>query len=264
MRMAATGPGEVGKAQRVQGMFDGIARRYDLLNRILSLGIDGLWRREAARLALATGATEVLDVATGTGDLAFELARRAPHASITGVDFSGEMLAIARNKAARRGRGVSFAHADAQALPFADASFDAVTIAYGLRNLEEPGRGLGEFRRVLRPGGRLVVLEFPPPPGGLWGALVRLYFTRVLPLVGGLVSGSREAYTYLPGSVMTFTAPQALADRMLAAGFGIVRYRLQSGGLSAVHVADVGDAATPAAGTPASGDTVVVASEDRS
>ncbi len=228
---------EAGKAGRVRSMFDGIAGRYDLLNRVLSLGLDSVWRREAVREALAGSPADVLDVATGTGDLAFGLARGAPAARITGLDFSAEMLAVARRKAASR-PPVEFVQGDAQQLPFPDASFDTVTIAYGLRNLEDPARGLREFHRVLRPGGRLVVLEFPPPPGGLWGALVRLHYERIMPAVGGLISGDRTAYTYLPQSVMAFTAPPVLGAMLQDAGFATVRYRRQFPGVSAVHVAD--------------------------
>src|SRR5690625_1059578 len=229
---------EGGKAGRVRGMFNEIAGRYDVLNRVLSLGLDRGWRREAVRLGLEGNPRDVLDVATGTGDLAFELAGHGPGRSITGLDFSAGMLELARRKNAAGGFGVTFTEGDAQELPFADCSFDLVMIAYGLRNLEEPRRGLAEFYRVLRPGGRLVVLEFPPPPAGPWGALVKFYFRRVLPAVGGLVSGSRAAYTYLPESVEDFLPPRALTGLLQAAGFGAVRCRLQSGGLSAVHVAD--------------------------
>jgi|SRR5690554_4627947 len=219
-------------------MFDDIAGRYDLLNRVLSLGLDRRWRVEAVRLGLTGSRQDILDVATGTGDVAFELRRNAPAAQITGLDFSEGMLVLAARKGNRLGADISFVAGDAQALPFTDASFDLVTIAYGLRNLADPQKGLAEFQRVLRPGGRLVVLEFPPPPQGIWGALVRFYFRRVLPVIGGLVSGSRSAYTYLPTSVEGFMAPRALTGSMLQAGFVTVRHRMQSFGLSAVHVAD--------------------------
>ena len=227
-----------GKAVRVQGMFNEIAGRYDLLNRMLSLGLDRRWRREAVRLALAHAPGDILDVATGTGDLAFELKDRAATAAVTGLDFSASMLEQARRKAGARSADIRFLQGDAQALPFADDSFDALTIAYGLRNLAEPATGLREFHRVLRPGGRLVVLDFPPPPGGLWGALVKLYFRVVLPGIGGLVSGSRAAYTYLPESVEGFMTPRQLTAALIDAGFAGVAGRSQSFGLSAVHVAD--------------------------
>lgn len=235
---AAVPPGGSGRAHAVRGMFNGIAGRYDFLNRLLSLGLDTRWRKEAVRLGLEKQPADILDVATGTGDLAFELARQAPAAAITGLDFSPGMLEVARRKETERASGVGFVEGDATALPFGAGSFDLVLIAYGLRNLDGPADGLREFFRVLRPGGRLVILEFPPPPGGAFGALVRFYFRHVLPRIGGLVSGSRAAYTYLPESVEGFLTPRALAALLQEAGFSSVRSRLQSGGLSAVHVAD--------------------------
>ena len=220
-------------------MFDAIAPRYDLLNGLLSLGVDRGWRREAVAWATAKGPGEVLDVATGTADLAIALRRAAPKADVVGVDLSERMLEVGRAKAARRGLELRLEVADGTQLPFADGSFDAVTIAYGLRNFGDIDAGLREFRRVLRRGGRLVVLEFPPPPGGVFGRLFRAYFARVVPWLGGLVSGRREAYAYLPASVMAFPAPEALADRLRRAGFRDVRYRLQTWGVSAVHRGDV-------------------------
>ena len=218
-------------------MFSGIAGRYDLLNTLLSAGIDRLWRREAARLATES-ATRILDVATGTGELAFELKRQAPAAVVTGVDFAEPMLEVARRKATAQGRQVEFLHADALELPFEAGTFDSVTIAYGLRNLADVDGALSEFARVLRPGGRLVILEFPPPPDGVLGEVYRFYFRNILPRVGGAVSGSRAAYEYLPQSVLAFPEPPALAQQMIRAGFGCVRYRLQSMGISAVFTGE--------------------------
>ncbi len=224
-------------------MFASIAPRYDLLNRLLSFGIDGRWRDQAATAALTRGASSdsgaavsnILDVATGTGDLAFTLARQAPQATVIGIDFAEPMLDIARSKARARASTVTFQSGDGTALEFPDDSFDAVTIAYGLRNFDDIDAGLREFYRVLRPGGRLVVLEFPPPGKGFFGSLFRFYFRRVLPAVGGLVSGRPSAYHYLPASVMTFPDPDALAQRLRDAGFGPVSFRLQTFGVSALH-----------------------------
>jgi demethylmenaquinone methyltransferase/2-methoxy-6-polyprenyl-1,4-benzoquinol methylase len=204
-------------ADRVHGIFSGIADRYDLLNAVLSLGIDRSWRREAALSGFQRGARKVLDVATGTGDLAFALKRHSPAAEVTGLDFVEEMLVHARRKASARGMDISFVAGDALALPFPAASFDLVTIAYGLRNLASVSRGL-------------------------FGRLYRFYFARIVPVIGGLVSGSRSAYTYLPDSVSAFLPPAVLADKLAEAGFTNVGFRLQSFGISALHSADKPDA----------------------
>jgi demethylmenaquinone methyltransferase/2-methoxy-6-polyprenyl-1,4-benzoquinol methylase len=148
------------------------------------------------------------------------------------------MLELGRRKAAQQGLAVRLEEGDGMNLPYPDQSFDALTIAYGLRNFADYRRGLSEFYRVLRPGGRLVVLEFPPPPAGPFGRLFRLYFWRVVPLIGGLLSGRRHAYRYLPDSVLQFPQPQVLAAMMLQAGFCQVRYKLQTFGVSALHVGD--------------------------
>lgn len=254
--MAPTGRGEGplaqgGKSEQVRAMFSDIAPTYDLLNSLLSFGIDRRWRAEAARAALGTLAPpadpslgahpqqhRVLDVATGTGDLASALKRLRPDSEVVGVDFAEPMLARARIKAQQRGLHIEFLSADGTQLPFDDASFDAVTIGYGLRNFADPGAGLREFRRVLRPGGKLAVLEFPPPPRGVLGAPFRIYFTKVLPALGGLVSGRRSAYSYLPESVLAFFTPVALERLLTDAGFTAVNHRLQTFGVSALHVAE--------------------------
>lgn len=227
---------EQGKAERVHDMFSSIAGRYDLLNRVLSLGVDRAWRREAARVALAAAPIDILDVATGTADLALGLARAAPRARVVGVDFAEPMLDVGRRKADRMGLDVELAVADGTDLPYADASFDAVTIAYGLRNFDDVDGGLREFHRVLRPGGRLVVLEFPPPADDALGRLFRLYFERILPRIGGWISGDAGAYRYLPASVLAFPSPPELARRLQVVGFADVRYKLQTFGISALHV----------------------------
>lgn len=234
-------------------MFSEIAPTYDLLNSVLSLGVDASWRRQAAAAALSRrdslsargcGRYEVLDVATGTGKLAFALKRMCQGCRVVGVDFAEPMLDVARQAAGRSDLDVEFAVADGTALPYDGGSFDAVTIAYGLRNFADPDAGLREFRRVLRPGGSLVVLEFPPPRPGLVGRLFRWYFTRVLPRLGGAVSGRRSAYAYLPESVLNFFTPEALAERMHSAGFVAVTYRMQTFGISALHVGHAPEAAS--------------------
>jgi demethylmenaquinone methyltransferase/2-methoxy-6-polyprenyl-1,4-benzoquinol methylase len=216
-------------------MFDSIAGRYDLLNRVLSLGVDRGWRTTAAGEVLAGSPCDILDVATGTADFALTLKRLAPGAEVVGVDFAERMLEIGREKASRMGLAVRLDRGDALNLPYPDESFDAISCAFGFRNFADFRRGLAEFHRVLRKGGRAVILEFPPPPGGLVGRAYRFYFLKVLPFVGGLISGKPQAYSYLPQSVVAFPAPEELWRLMEEAGFA-TRYRVLTGGLAAVHV----------------------------
>lgn len=225
-------------ARRVRGMFARIACRYDLLNHLLSGNTDARWRKMVARRlgdSLTPGA-RVLDVACGTGDLAFALAEASPHARVVGVDFCRPMLALASGKSARRkGRAVAFVEGDALRLPFAESTFDAASIAFGLRNLARVERGLEELLRVLKPGGRVAVLEFSKPVVPGFSVLFNFYFTRVLPFVGGVVSGSRGAYEYLPRSVSKFPDQRALAEMMRRAGFERVEFRNLTGGIAALH-----------------------------
>ncbi|GAA5533757.1 bifunctional demethylmenaquinone methyltransferase/2-methoxy-6-polyprenyl-1,4-benzoquinol methylase UbiE [Deinococcus aluminii] len=227
------------KGREVQAMFASIAPRYDLLNRVLSLGVDRLWRREAAREALARHPQRLLDVATGTADFALELKALAPGAEVVGSDFVPEMLAIGREKARARHLNLRLEEGDALNLPYPDGSFDAVTCAFGFRNFAHYARGLAEMWRVLAPGGRLVILEFPPPRPGLSGSLFRFYFRHLLPRVGALVSGNAGAYTYLPESTLAFLDPDRLAQLMRATGFR-TRHRLLTFGIAAIHVGDKG------------------------
>ncbi len=223
-------------SRRVRLMFAGIAGRYDFLNHLLSGNTDKRWRRLVAdKLLPALGAdSRALDVACGTGDLTLALGE-AGQGRIVGVDFCRPMLEIARRKPATNGRLIPFIEGDALQLPFADSSFDVVTIAFGLRNLAGVENGLRELRRVLKPGGRIAVLEFSQPVLPGFRALFNFYFTRVLPRIGGLVSGSRGAYEYLPDSVSRFPDQKNLAALMRQVGFEGVEYQNLTGGIAALH-----------------------------
>lgn len=210
------------KKEAVRNMFDNIAPTYDRLNHLLSFDIDRHWRRRTVRRAASRSPHRILDLATGTADLAIALARRIPEASITGVDLSPEMLAIGRTKVAAAGLAgrIDLHEGDAEALPFADGTFDLVTIGFGIRNFGDIAAGLREACRVLRPGGTLLVLEFSTPRGKLFGPVYRFYFHRILPLVGQLVSKDPAAYTYLPDSVDNFPDYLLFLRMMREAGFG--------------------------------------------
>ncbi len=218
---------------RIEEMFGSIARRYDLNNRIHSLWRDQAWRRAAATAADASGAATVLDVACGTGDLTAMLARQRP-ARIVGADFCEPMLQRARAKFPHL--PIEWQLADAMALPFADGEFDIITIAFGLRNLPQPERALGEFLRVLRPGGRLVVLDFRggERPGVL-GRLLSVYTNHIMPRTAALLAGDRRgAYQYLQRSVRSFWSDLQLVHHMQTAGFVHVSSRLQTMGLAMI------------------------------
>lgn len=231
-------------AEPVRAMFDTIAPRYDLLNRILSLGIDRAWRRRTAEVLDEAGCARVLDVACGTGDLTLALSDRG--LASTGVDFAGNMLARAHDKGTGRmgdKAAVPFLRGDALRLPFRNDAFDASTIAFGLRNLEDRRAGLVEMARVVRPGGVVAVLEASTPRSQPWRAVYLTYFTRVLPLVGGLISGNRDAYHYLPDTVLAWPRPDALRDEMAEAGLEDCRYELFALGAAALHTGRVPGAA---------------------
>lgn len=219
------------KAAFVQQMFNRIVARYDVMNRIMTGGADRRWRRLAARSATPMGA-RVLDIATGTGDMAIDLLRSGA-AQVVGADFAVRMLRAARPKV---GTAVPLVLADAQQLPFLDGSFDRVTNAFLLRNLSDLDAGLREMRRVLRPEGLLVCLEITRPAPGLFHALFGLYFYRIVPIIGGMLTGERAAYRYLPNSLTAFPRADALADRLRAAGFARVAYRRFALGTVALHV----------------------------
>jgi demethylmenaquinone methyltransferase/2-methoxy-6-polyprenyl-1,4-benzoquinol methylase len=222
----------------IERMFSAIAPRYDVLNRLLSAGRDRVWRREAVRTARLPADGRLLDVCTGTADMALEAARQYPGARIAGVDFSGAMIDLGRRKVFDAGRAdrVALSVAPAEALPFSDGVFDAATVAFGLRNVPDRRQALVEMHRVLRPGGRAVVLEFTTPPGRMFRKIYLWYFRRVLPLVGGWISGHRTAYAYLPASVGEFPSPDGVAAWLREVGFQEVSYRLMTFGIVAIHV----------------------------
>lgn len=225
-----------GRAHAVRRMFSAVAPRYDLLNHLLSLNIDRRWRRIAVDRLLEHAATgTVLDACAGTLDLARELAGRARfEGRVVASDFALPMLRGGLSKV--RGMPVGVAAADTLMLPLAGGSIDGAMVGFGVRNLEDLDAGLAEFARVLRPGAPLVILEFTTPPRQPLRAAYLLYFKRILPLVGRLVSGHDAAYDYLPESVLAFPGPADLGARMERAGFGPVRWQLLTGGIAAIHV----------------------------
>lgn len=219
-------------------MFAGIAGRYDLLNHLLSLNIDKGWRRKVSRelrSILDNPDATVLDVACGTGDLSLELNRES-QAQVFGTDFCRPMLTIANQKSQNENSPIPFIEGDAMGLPFVDESFDAVTIAFGLRNLANVADGLKELHRILKPGGVLAVLEFSAPVVPGFGKLFNFYFAHVLPRIGGAVSGSRGAYEYLPDSVSKFPNQKKLVEMIESTGFSAVKYSNLTGGIAALHI----------------------------
>ena len=220
----------------VNSMFGRIARRYDVANRLLSMGQDEGWRRRMVAAAARANPGDILDLATGSGDVAFALARRLPAARVVGADFCAPMLAEAERKKEAAGGfpRVSFQQADALALPFAPRQFDAITISFGLRNLADRPRGLAEMRRVLRPGGKLFVLEFSQPYAWV-RPFYLLYLRFILPALAGQVTGDRAAYVYLNESIEQFPGRPALAAEIRDAGFTAVRAKALLCGIVALH-----------------------------
>jgi demethylmenaquinone methyltransferase / 2-methoxy-6-polyprenyl-1,4-benzoquinol methylase len=215
-------------------MFGRIVRRYDLMNRVMTGGQDVRWRRMAVRAALGAGSERALDVATGTGDLAIALANGG-FRQVIGIDFAPEMIAAAEEK--RHGRSdITFQVADAMALPFPDDHFDAVTVSFGLRNMKDYQGAITEMTRVVKPGGRWICLELTPFRTPLLSPLFDVYFTRVVPKIGGWLSGDADAYRYLPTSVASFPDATALLGLMRAAGLAAVEYELVGLGTVAIHV----------------------------
>ncbi len=232
------GQGTLEEAQ-VRAMFDRIAGLYDRMNTVMTAGLHHRWRERAADLAALSPGARALDVATGTGDLAFELATRVgPGGAVVGCDFSERMLELARLKAAghvESGADLRFETANALELPYADGSFDAATVGFGARNFADLDRAIGEMARVVRPGGRVVILEITTPRKPPLSTFFRLWFDRVVPAAGRL-AGDAAAYSYLPSSVRRFPGPEELGAAMARAGLDGVRYVLTAGGIIALHV----------------------------
>ncbi len=229
--------GEVQAASWVQHMFADIAPKYDLLNHLLSFNIDRGWRKALLRTledVFARPDAIILDLCCGTGDVLLDL-RRVSAAHVIGADFCHPMLVSAQRKAACERRVTPLFEGDALELPLADASLDAIAIAFGFRNLANYGAAFIELRRVLKPGGKLSILEFSHPPGMVMRAAYGVYLRGILPFVGSLVSGSREAYTYLPDSIAKFPKATALRNMMNAAGFTQTTFEWLSGGIAALH-----------------------------
>ncbi len=217
----------------VRRMFTAIAPRYDLMNRLMTFGRDQVWRRTVVRLCQLPAGGRLLDVATGTGDIAYEALRRDPSARIVGLDLTREMMLRGRGK--RGGQVFPFTEGDALGLPFPDNTFDAAASGFMMRNVTGVPAAFAEQARVVRPGGRVVCLEITRPTQPLFRRFFDLYFFRLVPIIGGIVSGQREAYTYLPQSTLPFPPPAELKRIMERAGLRDVRYRLAMMGTVAVH-----------------------------
>ena len=230
------------KKEKIREMFDGIAPSYDRLNHIMSLNVDKVWRRHALKQIVDGTPQRLLDVACGTGDSTISAAVAAAEGSVvTGVDISEGMMALVMDKARKAGVAdrIRLQVADGEALPFADGSFHRVTCAFGIRNFEHKEKGLAEFRRVLCPGGRAVILELSVPQNRVIRWFYDLYFLHVLPWIGGVVSGDKAAYKYLPASVHAFPAPGEFCTMMREAGFSRVSHKALTLGLCRMYVGEV-------------------------
>lgn len=228
------------KKEQVEEMFDSIAPTYDKLNHILSLNIDRIWRRRVMRIVRRSKAVRIMDVATGTGDLAIAMAKRVDRTQILGVDLSEEMLAVARQKIQKQGleERIMLEKGDAENLSMvADGSIDAVTVAFGVRNFENMERGLREMWRTLKDGGKLVVLEFSTPKNRFIRWIYAQYSHRIIPRIGSLISKDKRAYVYLPESVDEFPSPERFSEMLQEAGFKSVKRRSQSFGIAYIYEA---------------------------
>jgi demethylmenaquinone methyltransferase / 2-methoxy-6-polyprenyl-1,4-benzoquinol methylase len=226
-------PAASAKRSYVRGMFGAIAPRYDLMNRLMTLGRDQVWRRTVVRLCALPRGGRLLDVATGTGDIAYEALRTDPAARVVGLDLTPEMILLGRRK--QPGRSFPFTEGDGLSLPFGDDAFDAAASGFMMRNVVDIKQAFIEQVRVVKPGGRVVCLEITLPHTPLLGWLIEIYFFRVVPFVGRLISGHREAYVYLPESVAAFPAPPELKRVIESAGLREVRYRTAMFGTIAIH-----------------------------
>ena len=222
------------RAQYVQGMFARIAGRYDVMNRLMTGGRDGAWRKTVIRLAQLSPTARLLDVATGTGDLLIEALKQRPDALAIGSDFTFEMMRAGQRKSGAE--KIRWTSADALRLPYPDNTFDAVTSGFGVRNFIDREGAFREQLRVIKPGGRVICLEISKPPKNLGRPFFQLFFNRLVPLLGGLISGQRDAYTYLPQSVNEFLTPNELKSSMEQAGLRDVQYRRLMMNTVAIHV----------------------------
>ena len=225
--------------ERVRGIFSSIADRYDLFNAMASMGIDRGWRKELVRASALTPESRVLDLCSGTGDVAFALAEQGRPAEVVATDFVPEMLAVAEKKAVERrlSTPVFFSVADAQDLPFPDESFDVVTVAFGVRNLPERERNFTEVLRVLKPGGRYVILEFSTPGFAPWRVAYHVYLRQAIPAIGGVLTGDRAGFVYLNDSIRQFPTQPLLAAELREAGFSAITWKNLTGGVVAIHTA---------------------------
>lgn len=227
------------KSEMVRVMFNDIAPTYDRLNHILSLDIDRLWRKRVVRIVRKLGAKHIMDMATGTGDLAIALAKKIDGATIYGADFSSEMLAVAKQKIEQLGLAerISLTECNAENIPLADEAVDAATVAFGVRNFEHQREALTEIKRTIRRGGHLVVLEFSNPRFAIVRWCYRLYSHHILPAIGRLVSKHATAYTYLPESIDQFASPEAFTALLREVGFDKVERKSQSFGIAHIYIA---------------------------
>jgi len=231
--------GSAPKKETVRRMFDDISGKYDFLNHFFSFGIDHLWRKKLVRLLAPSRPLSILDVACGTGDLALSLARLRPQ-RIVGIDISEKMLEIGRQKISRKGQEpvIRLQQGDAEHIPFPDNTFDAVTVAFGVRNFDDLGLGLSEMRRVLKPGGCMLILEFSHPAAFPMKQLYGFYSHAVIPAVGRLISGSRTAYTYLPQSVDAFPSGKDFLEILDQRGLARVNQISLTGGIASVYTGE--------------------------